>query len=121
MKRVVGSIVLAVLALGLVSVSSAAAKSPPKGTYECTIAGLFADDMKITGKDTYKRFDKKGKYKAGKAKTTFDDGIVGYKINFKTGAFECFKGRWYKVDSGAIEIALKNPINGAEDTYCDKD
>ena len=98
----------------------AIAKSPPKGTYECTIGGIYADTVKITGKTSYKRFDKNGKYKAGDKKKSFWDGAYkGYKIKFKTGPFKGFKGNWHKSGTGINEIALKNPISGFEDTYCD--
>ena len=111
----------AICAVALFAAAAPAlAKSPPKGTYECTIGGIYADTVKITGKTTYKRFGDKGKYKAGDKKKSFHDGAYnGYTIKFKTGPFEGFKGNWHKGDTGINEIALKNPISGYEDTYCD--
>jgi hypothetical protein len=119
MRRRVGAVMVAAVCLGMAA--PAAAKSPPKGKYGCTNEGIYFDEVKITGKNTYKRFGKQGKYKAGAEKINFDDGFVGYKIKFKTGAFKGYEGRWYKADSGTAEIALKNPIDGFEDTYCDQE
>ena len=112
-------VVLSVVALILTGPPAALAKSPPKGVYECTIGGIYADTVKISGKTTYKRFGKSGKYKAGNKKKTFYDAYKGYTIKFKTGPFEGFKGNWHKSGTGINEIALKNPLSGFEDTYCD--
>lgn len=114
----------AVVLLGLAAFATAGptvalAKSPPRGVYECTIGGIYADTVKITGKSTYKRFGKSGKYSAGKKKRTFHNAYKGYAIKFKTGPFKGFKGNWHKSGTGINEIALKNPIDGFEDTYCD--
>lgn len=113
-------LVLAAL-LALLLAPPALAKSPPKGKYGCTIGGLLFGDLKITGSDTYKRYGNNGTYSAGRRKINFDDGFAGYKIKFKTGPFEDFKGRWYKADSGTAEIALQNPEDGFESIYCDEE
>lgn len=121
MTRVFTLTAIAVVVLTGVAAPPAVAKAPPKGTYGCTTEGYLFGSLEITGKNTYTRNDKNGKYKAGSEKITFDDGFVGYKIKFKTGSFKGYKGRWYKADSGTAEIALQNPIDGFEDTYCDEE
>ena len=116
---------LAIVACLAIGVAPAAAKSPPKGKYGCTIGGYTSGTMKIKGSDSYTRFGKQGKYKAGGSKVPIpgyeDEGLRGYTIKFKTGAFEGYKGHWYTVDSGTAEIALENPIDGFVEIYCDEE
>lgn len=114
---------LATLAtLAVLAVAPAIAKSPPGGTYECTIGGIYADTVTIKSATKYKRFGKTGTYVAGSSKKTFGNPpytYKGYTIKFKTGPFKGFKGNWHKSGTGINEIALKNPRDGFEDTYCD--
>jgi hypothetical protein len=106
-------VVLLAVALLLPTTAVAAAGPPPRGLYECTIGGLYFDEVKIKQDNQYERFGKTGKF-AGK----------GRKINFTSGPFKGFKGRWYMADDGGgvqtPEIALKNPLNDFEDIYCSK-
>ena len=113
-----GLAVCAALAVAVVAIAPALAKSPPKHTYECTIGGYYADTVTIKSSSKYERFGKTGKYKAGSKKKQYD-GYSGYPIKFKTGPFKGFKGNWHKGDDGTNELALKNPLSGYEDTYCD--
>ena len=119
-KRIgTGLVVCAALVAACVAASPALAKSPPKGKYECTIGGYYADTIKIKSAKTYKRFGKSGKYAAGGKKKSFPQGYKGYTIKFKTGPFKGFKGNWHNATQpGTQEIALRNPLNGFEDTYC---
>lgn len=111
--------------IALLAVAQATAKSPPKGVYECTIGGIYADTVKIVSATKYKRFGKTGKFKAGKKLKNVGNPpftYFGYSIKFKTGPFKGFKGNWRRdTSSGAVvnEIALRNPLDGFEDTYCD--
>jgi hypothetical protein len=112
----------AVTALVLLSPAAAAAKAPPKGNYGCTIGGTYFGTVKITSASKYKRNGKKGKFKAGATQKTWPDkNVPGYTINFKTGGFKGFKGRWYRSDGGVVEIALRNPVDNFESIYCDKE
>jgi hypothetical protein len=112
--------VAVMLAAALAAVpSSAAAKSPPRGEYECTIGGTYFGSVWITGAKTYKRSGKSGKYTA-KGTTTRPGNIRAYKISFTTGAFKGFKGTWHRSSGGVYEIALRNPIDNFESIYCDK-
>lgn len=116
-----GVAVLIGLFLALIVIAPATAKAPPRHKYECTIGGIYADTVTIKSATKYKRFGKTGKYVAGKKKKSFGRPPYDYKgfaIKFKTGPFKGFKGNWHK-SSGGYEIALRNPINGFEDTYCD--
>ncbi len=119
--RPLGLTLLIALLTALVMIAPAAAKAPPKQKYECLIGGIYADTVTIKNASTYKRFGKTGKYVAGKKKRTFGNPpyqYKGYSIKFKTGPFKGFKGNWHKSAAG-VEIALKNPIDGYYDTYCD--
>ena len=120
-KTLTTAMAIAAGSVALTAAAPAIAKSPPQGKYGCTTGGYLFGDLKIIDKDTYKRNGKKGKYRAGDRKIHFDDGFVGYKIKFRTGSFKDYRGRWYKADSGTAEIALKNPNDGFEDTYCDEE
>jgi hypothetical protein len=107
-----------------IAAGPAVAKSPPKGKYGCTIGGYTSGILKITGKDTYFRNDKDGKYKAGNKKVQipgYDYPFTGYTIKFKSGSFKGYKGHWYIADSGTAEIALANPIDGFVEIYCDEE
>jgi hypothetical protein len=112
MRRALPVMLLAV-ALPLSFAAVAAAGPPPGGLYECTISGNYFDDVKIKQDNKYERFGKTGKF-AGK----------GRNINFTSGPFKGFKGRWYMADDGGgvktPEIALKNPLDDFEDIYCSK-
>lgn len=105
---------------GAIAAAPAVAKPPPKGKYSCTIGGYYADKVIIKSATRYKRFGKTGKYVAGEKKRSFGSyrPYKGYAITFKTGPFKGFKGNWHKSAYGN-EIALKNPSDGYEDTYCD--
>ena len=113
----------AVTALVLLSLpAAAAAKAPPKGTYGCTIGGSYFGTVKITSSSRYLRNGKTGRFNAGATKKTWPDKTVpGYTINFKTGGFKGFKGRWYRSSGGVVEIALRNPVDNFESIYCDKE
>lgn len=114
--------VLVGLPAALVVVAPVTAKPPPRHKYECTIGGIYAGTIKIKSATTYKRSGKTGKFVVGKKKRTFGDPPYGYKgfaIKFKTGPFKGFKGNWHRSKTGTNELALRNPINGFEDTYCD--
>ncbi len=114
--------VLIGLVTALVVIAPATAKAPPKHRYECTIGGIYAGTVTIKSATTYKRFGKTGKYVAGKKKRTYGRApyqYKGYAIKFRTGPFRGFKGQWHRSNGGINEIALRNPLNGFEDTYCD--
>jgi hypothetical protein len=117
--RLGAAVILSLAAFAVIGPAATVAKPPPRGVYECTIGGIYADTIKITGKSTYKRFGKSGKYAAGKKKRTYHHSYKGYAIKFRTGPFRGFKGNWHRSSDGINEIALKNPINGFEDIYCD--
>jgi hypothetical protein len=112
MRRPLQILLLAV-ALLLPMTAAATAGPPPKGLYECTIGGLYFDEVKIKADNKYERFDKIGKFAS-----------KGRKINFTSGPFKGFKGKWYMADDGGgvkvPEIALKNPLDEFESIYCDK-
>lgn len=110
--------------VALLMPAGAQAKAPPKGKYDCTIGGstLFGTlTIKKGGKYTHR--GSKGTFKHGK-RTTFADGIKGYKLSFKGGTLNKIKGRWYKATDGTpkgtYEIALKNRGSGFESIYCSK-
>jgi hypothetical protein len=123
MRRCLLIAVACLVPLGAVT-SSATAKSPPTGTYECTISGMLFDKINIRSATTYKRFGKRGRYSAGSSLVTFPDGVKGYRIRFRTGPLKGFKGRWYKAKDGTAagthEIALENPESddNFESIYC---
>lgn len=119
-KSLSSSVALAAI-IAFFAAQPAVAKSPPEGKYGCSIGGIYFGELKITSSDIYRRYGKKGKYKAGGAKIHFDDGVTGYTIRFKTGPLKDFKGRWYRAGSGTAEIALKNPEDGFESIYCDEE
>lgn len=104
----------------LTAPAQALAKSPPRGKYECVIGTTFFGEVVIKSSTKYRRDGKTGKYKAGAKQVKFSDGIVGYRLTFKTGAFKGYKGRWHRTSDGVYEIALRNPIDDFESIYCDK-
>ncbi len=123
--RTLVRITLALCAVALLVPATAPAKAPPKGKYDCTIGGsqLFGTlTIKKGGK--YSHRGTKGRFKHGRKRSTFADGIKGYKLSFKGGGLNKIKGRWYKAKdgtpAGTYEIALKNPGSGFESIYCGK-
>lgn len=121
--RVALRVVLVALGLMVVSGSLAEAKSPPRGTYSCTIgsANLLFGDIIIKGGNRYKysRFGGVGRFDGKNKPRPLTRGIP-YGIRFKSGGLKHYKGRWYKTTSGTFEIALENPKDGFESIYCDK-
>lgn len=99
---------------------TSAAKSPPKGKYECTIGYTLFGDLYIKSDGAYKHRGTKGTFKAGSKKITWKDGRKGWKISFKKGSLNGIKGRWYKTSDNMYEIALRNPEDDFESIYCDK-
>ena len=110
-RSIVAALCVAALAAAPVA---ALAKSPPSGTYECTIGGstLFGT-LYITGAKTYRYDAGDGKGKPGKYTAS------GLKLSFKTGPLKKMKGRWQKTNQGP-EVALRNPRDDFESIYCDK-
>jgi hypothetical protein len=114
-----------VLVLGLTS--TAEAKAPPKGKYDCVIGSsqqLFGSvKIQSGGKYRYTRSGKTGTFTAGKKLRRFGDsggvGTLGYSIRFKGGGLNKYKGYWFTSTTGTHEIALENPKNGIESIYCD--
>ena len=102
---------------------AAQAKSPPKGTYECTIGfsnQLFGSiKVKAGGKYKYSRFGKTGTFKTGKTKKKFSGETKGYPISFKGGGLNKFKGFWFTSTTGTHEIALHRPGSDFINIYCD--
>ena len=103
---------------------AAQAKSPPKGTYECTIGfsnQLFGSiKIRAGGKYRYSRFGKTGTFKAGKTKRKFSGGrLSAYPISFKGGGLNRFKGYWFTSTTGTHEIALARPGSSYQNIYCD--
>ena len=112
------------LAAALAIPSAAAAKSPPKGTYECVIGAntqLFGSiKIQKSGKYRYSRFGKTGTFKAAKKLGKFSGGRVsGYAISFKGGGLNKFKGYWFTSTTGTHEIALARPGSDFVNIYCD--
>jgi len=111
------------MAAALALPSAAAAKSPPKGTYECVIGAntqLFGSiKVKGGGKYRYSRFGKTGKFKTGKKKRKFSGETKGYPISFKGGGLNKYKGFWFTSTTGTHEIALAGPGRSFINIYCD--
>ena len=114
---------LAAVAVLAVTAVPAAAKAPPRGKYDCTIGGstLFGT-LTIKSSGRYAHRGSKGRYIAKGGAVTFPDGIVGYRIRFKSGTLGGMRGRWYKAKDGTpegtYEIALRNPRDDFESIYC---
>lgn len=111
MRRLVPVLALACAAV-LAFSATASAGPPPRGLYECTISGSYFGDLKILKDGKYERNDEVGKF-----------SFKGRKLNFKTGGFKGFKGRWYMTTGSGPstpEIALRNPEDDFEDIYCGK-
>lgn len=118
----------AALILLLGFTSTAEAKAPPKGKYDCVIGSgsLLFGSIKIQGggKYRYSRFGKSGKFVAGKKLRKFGGtasggGALGYSIRFRGGGLNKYKGYWFTSTTGTHEIALENPKNGVVSIYCD--
>ena len=123
--RKIGTATLACIGCLAIVAGPAAAKSPPKGKYGCTIGGYYSGTMKIKGPDSYTRNGESGKYRAGDNKVPIpgyeETNLRGWTIKFKSGAFKGYKGHWYFVESGTAEIALENPLDGFVEIYCDEE
>ncbi len=123
--RVSAILTITCVAALAVGASSATAKAPPKGKYDCTIGGstLFGT-LTIKKGGHYTHRGTKGHYVAKGGKVNFPDGITGYRIKFKGGSLKGMNGRWYHAKDGTpagnYEIALRNPIDGFESIYCDR-
>lgn len=110
--------------LSLVAVPAASAASPPLGSYECTIGSsnyLFGT-LVVQARGRYTKDDTKGTFTTGAAPVRFKDGITGTTIRFKGGSLNGISGRWYRSKGAGVthEIALKNPKDGFESIYCDR-
>jgi len=108
-------------ALLAVAVAPAEAKAPPAGKYECVIGSTLFGNLQIKSGGSYRHRGTSGTFKAGSKRVSFKDGRKGYRISFKKGSLNGFKGRWYRSPTdGTYEIALLNPVDNFESIYCDK-
>ena len=110
--------------LAAATAQAATAASPPLGSYECTIGSgnfLFGT-LVIKAGGRYTKDDTKGTFTAGTGSVRFKDGITGTTIRFKGGSLNGISGRWYRAKGAGVthEIALKNPEDGFESIYCDR-
>jgi hypothetical protein len=118
-KRIASLLVAVGLLVSLVLPTSAAAKLPPTGFYECVLASVnqYLGDLKIKG-DQYKVNDSKW----GTMKNP-----SGRKIRFKSGAWKgLFRGEWERAKSVLepgkyiVEIELTEIESGYQSSYCTK-
>ncbi len=119
MKRSTAAI--AVCAVCLTLVPAAPAKAPPSAKYDCVIGSTLFGTLKIKGGNKYSHRGTSGTFRDGDKMVTFPDGIKGWKLRFKDGSLDGFKGRWYDTTTpGVAEIALENPRDDFESIYCDQ-
>lgn len=111
---------LAAATLCLVAALPAAAKSPPRGKYDCVIGSTLFGTLTIKSDHRYAHRGSKGTFRANGGAKKYDDGITAYPISFKKGTLNGMKGRWHKTSDGVYEIALRNPEDDFESIYCDR-
>lgn len=124
-RRAIVSLATVATALLLLAASSAEAKAPPTGKYDCTIgAGTLFGTLAIKSTSRYTHRGSKGTFTHGTTRKRFPDGVVGWTLRFRRGTLGGMRGRWYKAKDGTpegtYEIALRNPRDDFESIYCSK-
>lgn len=107
------------LLVSLALPTTAAAKLPPSGFYECVLASAnqYLGDLKIDG----------SRYKVNRSKWGEMKNPSGRKIRFKSGAWKgLFRGEWERAKSVLepgkyiVEIELTEIESGYQSSYCTK-